>query len=175
MGNNIFQGQLKGPFEANTDIYELVRQDADINVGAITHLGIQTKKDTFIDINGNATQIGKTGIYEIGNTRIVALKNPTYLDDNTIFDYTITQLGSAGSIDIGTGSGNIKPGGEPGSPMNKPIIEVLDNATDKDIRPVVGTYYYTKDTGELWYYNQDRMWDLLISSSGQMMVWEDMQ
>ena len=76
---------------------------------------------------------------------------------------------------IGTGSGNIKPGGEPGSPINKPIIEVLDNATDKDIRPVVGTYYYTKDTGELWYYNQDRMWDLLISSSGQMMVWEDMQ
>lgn len=89
MGNNGYTGQLLGPFEANQELINLIQQDAIKEIKYVKHLGIQANENTFLRINGEEREIGKTGIYEIGNTEI----NSIYFIDNTeadvIIDYTV--------------------------------------------------------------------------------------
>lgn len=87
--NNGCTGQLKGPFKANQDLYSLIEQQSIKPISAVSHIGVQTDIKNYININGNDIEIGKTGIYEIGNTKITSLYFLQDVDNNTLIDYTI--------------------------------------------------------------------------------------
>lgn len=87
--NNMFMGQLCGPFFANEELYNLIEEQAATDILYIMHLGISTKKDTMVYINGELYQIGKTGMYEVGNTKITSIYFQEDTDNNTIIDYTV--------------------------------------------------------------------------------------
>ena len=89
MGNNGYTGQLIGPFEANQELIDLINQDAIGEIQYVKHLGVQAKVRTFLSINGEEVEIGKTGIYEIGNTEINSIYFLEDTDDTAIIDYTI--------------------------------------------------------------------------------------
>lgn len=89
MGDNGYSGQLLGPFTANENLIELIQQDAIGEIDYIKHLGVQADVSAFININNQDVEIGKTGIYEIGNTEITSLYFLEDTDDNAIVDYTI--------------------------------------------------------------------------------------
>ncbi len=90
MNNNGCTGQLLGPFKANEELYNKIIADAAYPVLYINHLGIQTDIRNFVYINGNKYEIGKTGIYEVGNTEITSIYFESDTDDNSIIDYSIT-------------------------------------------------------------------------------------
>lgn len=89
MGSNGYSGQLLGPFTANEELIDLIQQDAIREIDYVKHLGIQTDIGIFVSVNGNIVEIGKTGIYEIGNTQVNSIFFLNDTDDNTIIDYTI--------------------------------------------------------------------------------------
>jgi len=89
MGNNGYSGQLLGPFAANEELMDLIQQDAIGEIDYVKHLGIQTNIGTFVSVNNNIVEIGKTGIYEIGNTEINSIYFLESTDDNVIIDYTV--------------------------------------------------------------------------------------
>lgn len=89
MGENRYMGQLKGPFKANQELFELIKADAAIDIQYVEHLGIQTDVSAIVIINNKEYEIGKTGIYEIGNTDITSIMFKADTDDNTLIDYTI--------------------------------------------------------------------------------------
>ena len=89
MGDNGYSGQLLGPFIANQELIELIQQDAIGQIEYVKHLGIQADVRTYVSINNEIVEIGKTGIYEIGNTEITSLYFLEDTDDNAIVDYTI--------------------------------------------------------------------------------------
>ena len=89
MNNNGYTGQLIGPFNANQDLYALIKATAIQPILYVQHLGIQTDIKNYIFINGKEVEIGNTGIYEIGNTEITSLYFAQDVDNNTIIDYTI--------------------------------------------------------------------------------------
>lgn len=91
MGNNVHQGQLKGPFTAEQELFTLIKEAAAVPFTYITHIGVQTDVRNIIIVNGKEYEIGKTGIYEIGNTEITSLKFKENVDINTIVDYTIEE------------------------------------------------------------------------------------
>lgn len=89
MGDNGYSGQLLGPFNANQELVNLIQQDALKEIEYVKHLGIQTKIGTLLEINNKTVEIGKTGIYEIGNTEINSIYFLEDTDDNAIIDYTV--------------------------------------------------------------------------------------
>lgn len=89
MSENRYMGQLKGPFKANQELFELIKADAAIDIKYVKHLGIQTDVSAIVIINNKEYEIGKTGIYEIGNTDITSIMFKADTDDNTLIDYTI--------------------------------------------------------------------------------------
>ena len=91
MRNNVHQGQLRGPFTAEQELFTLIKEAAAIPFTYITHIGVQTDIRNIIIVNGKEYEIGKTGIYEIGNTEITSLKFKEDVDINTIVDYTIEE------------------------------------------------------------------------------------
>lgn len=91
MGNNVHQGQLRGPFTAEQELFTLIKEAAAVPFTYITHIGVQTDVRNIIIVNGKEYEIGKTGIYEIGNTEITSLKFKENVDINTIVDYTIEE------------------------------------------------------------------------------------
>lgn len=86
---NIYTGQLKGPFTAGDELFVKIQEDAAIPVSFVKHLGIQADEGSIININNKNIEIGKTGIYEIGNTEIKSLIFVQDMPENTIIDYTI--------------------------------------------------------------------------------------
>lgn len=99
-GVNIYQGQIQGPFKANQDVLNLISAQCISKPRYISHLGIQTETDNIllhpealieIIINGQkqTIEVGKTGIYEIGNTKVTSIKFLEDKDNNTIIDYVI--------------------------------------------------------------------------------------
>lgn len=86
---NIYTGQLKGPFTAGDELFVKIQEDAAITVSFVKHLGIQADEGSIITINNKNIEIGKTGIYEIGNTEIKSLIFVQDMPENTIIDYTI--------------------------------------------------------------------------------------
>ena len=91
MGNNVHQGQLRGPFTAEQELFTLIKEAAAVPFTYITHIGVQTDIRNIIIVNGKEYEISKTGIYEIGNTEITSLKFKEDVDINTIVDYTIEE------------------------------------------------------------------------------------
>lgn len=89
MGNNGHIGQLIGPFKANDELYTKIKENAKIDILYVKHLGIQTEVSTIVYINNKPYEVGKTGIYEIGNTEIKSIYFSKDTDVYTIIDYII--------------------------------------------------------------------------------------
>lgn len=89
MGENGYTSQLLGPFKANQELIDLIQQDAIKEIKYVKHLGIQANENTFLYINGEKVEIGKTRVYEIGNTKIKSVYFINDTDDNAIIDYTV--------------------------------------------------------------------------------------
>jgi hypothetical protein len=89
MRTNGYTGQLIGPFNANEELYDLIVAAAAQPIDYVSHIGIQTDVRNYIYINGKEYEIGKTGIYEIGNTEITSIYFAQDTDANSIIDYTI--------------------------------------------------------------------------------------
>ncbi len=89
MGVNGYTGQLIGPFTANDELYDKIVAAAAYPIDYVNHIGIQTDVRNYIYINGKEYEIGKTGIYEIGNTEITSIYFAQDTDENSIIDYTI--------------------------------------------------------------------------------------
>ena len=92
MSVNRYMGQLKGPFNANDELMIKIKEDAEIDVSFVKHLGVQTDIGYSIFVNGEEREIGKTGIYEIGNTEINSLYFKQNTDENSIIDYIIESV-----------------------------------------------------------------------------------
>lgn len=89
MSVNGCTGQLVGPFLANEELYDLIVNGAAQPVDYVSHLGIQTDIGNYVYINDKEYEIGKTGIYEIGNTEIKSIFFAQDVDENTIIDFKI--------------------------------------------------------------------------------------
>ena len=88
---NSYMGQLKGPFQADEELFTRIQNASSEKIAAVQHLGIQTVTEdiVMIEINGKEIEIGKTGIYEVRNTEITSIKFKTDVDENTLVDYVI--------------------------------------------------------------------------------------
>lgn len=88
---NGYMGQLKGPFQADEELFTKIQNTSSEKIAAVQHLGIQTVTGdlVMIEINGKEIEIGKTGIYEVRNTEITSIKFKTDVDENTLVDYVI--------------------------------------------------------------------------------------
>lgn len=89
MGYNVYQGQIIGPFSAETNLLTKIRENCADSSATVWHLGIQSDMGNVFKINDKNVQIGKTGIYEIGNTKITQFSCNQALRTNTIIDYVI--------------------------------------------------------------------------------------
>ena len=89
MGANGYTSQLVGPFTANEELYDRIVAAAAQPILYVSHIGIQTDIKNYIFINGKEYEIGKTGIYEIGNIEITSIYFAQDTDENSIIDYTI--------------------------------------------------------------------------------------
>ena len=88
---NGYMGQLKGPFQADEELFTKIQNTSSEKIAAVQHLGIQTVTEdlVMIKINGKEIEIGKTGMYEVRNTEITSIKFKTNVDENTLVDYVI--------------------------------------------------------------------------------------
>lgn len=88
---NGYMGQLKGPFQADGELFTKIQNTSSEKIAAVQHLGIQTVTGdlVMIEINGKEIEIGKTGMYEVRNTEITSIKFKTDVDENTLVDYVI--------------------------------------------------------------------------------------
>ena len=88
---NGYMGQLKGPFQADEELFTKIQNTSLEKIAAVQHLGIQTVTGdlVMIEINGKEIEIGKTGMYEVRNTEITSIKFKTNVDENTLVDYVI--------------------------------------------------------------------------------------
>ena len=88
---NGYMGQLKGPFQADEELFTKIQNTSSEKIAAVQHLGIQTVTEdlVMIEINGKEIEIGKTGMYEVRNTEITSIKFKTDVDENTLVDYVI--------------------------------------------------------------------------------------
>ena len=89
MGFNGYTGQLEGPFTANEELFDKIQAAAVKPVAYVSHLGVQTDIRNYIYINGEKYEVGKTGIYEVGNTEIKSIYFSQNTDANSIIDYTV--------------------------------------------------------------------------------------
>ena len=88
---NGYMGQLKGPFQADEELFTRIQNASSEKIAAVQLLGIQTVTEdlVMIEINGKEIEIGKTGMYEVRNTEITSIKFKTNVDENTLVDYVI--------------------------------------------------------------------------------------
>lgn len=88
---NGYMGQLKGPFQANEELFTRIQNTSSEKIAAVQHLGVQTVTGDLImiEINGKEIEIGKTGMYEVRDTEITSIKFKTNVDENTLIDYVI--------------------------------------------------------------------------------------
>ncbi len=88
---NGYMGQLKGPFQADEELFTKIQNTSSEKIAAVQHLGIQTVTEdlVMIEINGKEIEIGKTGMYEVRNTEITSIKFKINVDENTLVDYVI--------------------------------------------------------------------------------------
>lgn len=89
MGDNKSIGQIKGPFSENQEIITSIVEPNYY----VKQIGISTKplKSYFLIINGEEYEIGYTGMYEIGNTKITSLYFLQDMEEDTIIDYVLKE------------------------------------------------------------------------------------
>lgn len=86
---NGHMGQLVGPFKAKENLYVQIEKDARGAILYVQHLGIQAKVSDIVWINDEPYEIGKTGIYEVGNTEITSIYFDKDTDEHAIVDYIV--------------------------------------------------------------------------------------
>ena len=91
MGTNGYTGQIKGPFNENRELFDLIKEQSISSVDYIAHLGIQATPGTLVTINGVDIEISRTKIYEVSSddTRITSIVFKNGADEDTIIDYHI--------------------------------------------------------------------------------------
>lgn len=91
MGTNGYSGQIRGPFIANQELFEKIKEDCVNNVDYISHIGVQAYPGTIIIINDKEIEIGRMKIYEASSdeTEITSIKFKNNTDEDTIIDYHI--------------------------------------------------------------------------------------
>lgn len=91
MRTNGYTGQIKGPFIANKELFDLISEQSISSVDYIAHLGVQATPGTVVTINGKDIEISRTKIYEVSSddTRITSIKFRNGADEDTIIDYHI--------------------------------------------------------------------------------------
>ena len=52
MGSNVHQGQLRGPFTAEQELFTLIKEAVAVPFTYITHIGVQTDIRNIIIVNG---------------------------------------------------------------------------------------------------------------------------
>lgn len=85
-------GQVTGPFAAGVD---LMADEGAIGIFTpanyrpiIYKMGIQTEKDTLVEINDTQIKIGKTGIYELDDAvKIYKIVFPNGASEDTLVDF----------------------------------------------------------------------------------------
>ena len=96
--NNGCTGQVIGPFVANEEIYDIIKENCIEKILYVKHIGIQIDdmqnqvkwvNHPTVFINGKEYEIGKTGILELINTEITSIYFPIDRNENTIIDYSI--------------------------------------------------------------------------------------
>lgn len=91
MGTNNYTGQLKGPFTANRELFDLILEQSVDSVDYISHLGVQATPGTVITINGVDIEINRTKIYEASSDemKVTSIMFKNGADEDTIIDYHI--------------------------------------------------------------------------------------
>lgn len=91
MGTNNYTGQLRGPFTANKELFDLILEQCVDGVDYISHIGIQAAPGTLVTINGKDIEISRTKIYEVSSdeTKITSILFKNGADEDTIIDYQI--------------------------------------------------------------------------------------
>lgn len=91
MGTNNYTGQLKGPFTANRELFDLILEQCVDSVDYISHIGIQAAPGTIVTINEKDIEISRAKIYEVGSdeTKITSILFKNGADEDTIIDYHI--------------------------------------------------------------------------------------
>ena len=92
-------GQLKGPFDKEKELLDIIRKQCIPTMTHISHLGIQVEpklsfpvvdnEKIIVYINGQEIEIGTTGIYEVRNTEITSIIFKQDMDESTLLDYVI--------------------------------------------------------------------------------------
>ena len=91
MAVNRHMGQLTGPFAAGEELYTKIKENANIPISRVEHLGIQAEVGSIVYINGEPYEIGKTGIYEITNAEVTSIYFKDDVDHHYIIDYTVVR------------------------------------------------------------------------------------
>lgn len=98
---NLYQDQVIGPFSMGEEIITKIKAQASTEGGFnnncyVWHLGIKSDINAIFNIKFNNTttaaipiKIGSTGIYEIGNTKVVSIIPQQNVDDETIIDFVL--------------------------------------------------------------------------------------
>lgn len=89
MKNNIYSGQLFGPFKAKEELYSKITEQCPWNCLYVKHLGIETEKNNIIYINNKPFQIGITNIFELGDTEIKSIYFENDTRNDSIIDFVI--------------------------------------------------------------------------------------
>lgn len=116
MGTNGFYGNLQGPFEANQELFNIIKADSKYesdNSVYITKLGIHIVNNydlkisnnfenilinklfqtgPIVIINGKEFQIGRTGILELEDVKIDSIIFPKDIDERCFIDYQIKKF-----------------------------------------------------------------------------------
>lgn len=91
MGTNGYTGQIKGPFIADRELFDIIIEQSVLDVDYISHIGIQATPGTVVTINGVDIEISRTKIYEASSDemKITSIIFKNGADEDTIIDYHI--------------------------------------------------------------------------------------
>lgn len=83
--------QLQGPFKKNEELTFIIKEKFKGNFGYISRIGIQSRYQTKIAINGEEFIIGLSGMLDIRNVQITSCYFLNDVSDLTIVDCIIEQ------------------------------------------------------------------------------------
>lgn len=89
MGTNGYFGQIKGPFESNQELFQMIKKDANRTVNYVGRLGIQATENDRVFLNNVEFIVGKTGILEARSLEIKSIKFAHDVGEKVIIDYLV--------------------------------------------------------------------------------------
>lgn len=81
--------QIQGPFSKNDDLISVIKTKFKNSFEYIERIGIQTNPTNKININGQIFEIGKTGILEFSEVKIISLYFIQDEPESTLIDCII--------------------------------------------------------------------------------------